>query len=402
MSNASATQQSIVFEQIDSSLVTEIPEKYKNRTLINSRYVFEKKIGSGSFGSVYRGINIISGDRVAIKFEATTTKIPTLLWESKILNHLAGIPGVVKLRYFGSESNKNIIVMDLFSHTLCEEIKKLKADNSTIDASLHTINENVSLVLQQQQQQQQPHPQCSDNESPNIENSSINDDINENEKKNSEHLENSPPSSYLCADINTECVDNLPKQIPSYTKDVTNYLISMIQIIKRVHDAGVVHRDIKPENFMLSRHSSEQKSGDYEKILNIIDFGLSRFYMKGEKHVINTYDKSMVGTMRYTSKHIHEGNVYSRRDDIISIMYVVIYLLKGTLTWMGLSSKKGDTRTKEELVYDKKAMTTSEELCEGLPTLFQKLLDYSYSLEFEEKPDYSYMIRQCKMLLKTL
>uniref|UniRef100_A0A6C0EX01 non-specific serine/threonine protein kinase n=1 Tax=viral metagenome TaxID=1070528 RepID=A0A6C0EX01_9ZZZZ len=403
MSNASATQQPIVFEQIDSSMVTEIPEKYKNRTLINSRYVFEKKIGSGSFGSVYRGINIISGDRVAIKFEATTTKIPTLLWESKILNHLAGIPGVVKLRYFGSESNKNIIVMDLFSRTLCEEINKLKADNSIIDASLHTRNENVNLVLQQQQQPRpHPYPQCSDNESPNIENSSINDDVNELEEKNSEYLENSPPSSHLCADINTECVDNLMKQIPSYTKDVTNYLISMIQIIKRVHDAGVVHRDIKPENFMLSLHSSEQKSGDDEKILNIIDFGLSRFYMKGEKHVINTYDKSMVGTMRYTSKHIHEGNVYSRRDDIISIMYVAIYLLKGTLTWMGLSSKKGDTRTKEELVYDKKVMTTSEELCEGLPTLFQKLLDYSYSLEFEEKPDYSYMIRQCKMLLKTL
>ena len=402
MSNTSATQQPVVFEQIDSSLVKEIPEKYKNRTLINSRYVFEKKIGSGSFGSVYRGINIISGDRVAIKFEATTTKIPTLLWESKILNHLAGIPGVVKLRYFGSESNKNIIVMDLFSHTLCEEITKLKTDNSTIDSALHTRNENVSLVLQQPQPQPQSQPQCSDNESPNIENSSINEDINEHEKKNSEYLENSPPSSYLCADINTECLDKLMKHTPSYTKDVTNYLISMIQIIKRVHDAGIVHRDIKPENFMLSLHSSEQKSGDYEKILNIIDFGLSRFYMKGEKHVINTYDKSMVGTMRYTSKHIHEGNVYSRRDDIISIMYVVIYLLKGTLTWMGLSSKKGDTRTKEELVYDKKVMTTSEELCEGLPTLFQKLLDYSYSLEFEEKPDYSYMIRQCKMLLKKL
>ena len=101
-------------------------EKYRNRTLINERYIFEKKIGMGSFGSVYRGRNIISNDGVAIKFEATTAKLPTLLWESKILNHLSGTPGVVKLRYFGVESNKNIIVMDLFSHNLAEEIKRLK------------------------------------------------------------------------------------------------------------------------------------------------------------------------------------------------------------------------------------------------------------------------------------
>lgn len=385
MSNISLAKQksevAAISECVNSSLEPEILEKYKNRTLINSRYVFEKKIGSGSFGSVYRGINIISGDRVAIKFEATTTKIPTLLWESKILNHLAGIPGVVKLRYFGSESNKNIIVMDLFSHTLYEEINKLKADNSTIEEQMQLYSENG-------------------NETPSIENTSIKDGSNEFEKKNIEYSENSPPSSYRCSDINKEFQDNIAKEIPSYTKDVTQYLISMIQIIKRVHDAGVVHRDIKPENFMLSLHSSEQKSSDDEKILHIIDFGLSRFYMKGDKHVINTYDKSIVGTMRYISKHIHEGNVYSRRDDIISIMYVVIYLLKGNLPWTGLLPKKGDIRTKEELVYDKKVITSSDELCKGLPTLFKKILDYAYSLEFEDKPDYSYMIRQCKMLLK--
>lgn len=396
MSKESVTQY-IVFEETDSSHVKEIPEiqemleiqeiqeKYKNKTVINSRYIFEKKIGSGSFGSVYKGRNIISGDRVAIKFEATTTKVPTLLWESKILNHLAGISGVVKLRYFGTESNKNIIVMDLFSHTLCEEINNLKSENYTVEA--------------------QTQQQCSDNgnESPSIENTSIKDDSNEFEKKNIEYSEISPPSSYICSDINKVFITNIVKQIPSYTKEVTQYLISMIQIIKRVHDAGVVHRDIKPENFMISLPSTEQKKQESsEKTLHIIDFGLSIFYMKGDKHVINTYDKSMVGTMRYTSKHIHKGNVYSRRDDIISIIYVVIYLLKGNLPWTGLIPKKGDMRTKEELVYDKKVITSSEELCEGLPTLFKKMLDYAYSLEFEEKPDYSYMIRQCKLSLRVL
>jgi hypothetical protein len=114
----------------ENTLNSALQEKYRNRTLINQRYIFEKKIGAGSFGTVYKGKNIISGDGVAIKFEATTAKLPTLLWESKILNHLAGTAGVVKLRYFGVEANKNIIVMDLFSHSLFEEIEKINTGTS--------------------------------------------------------------------------------------------------------------------------------------------------------------------------------------------------------------------------------------------------------------------------------
>jgi hypothetical protein len=100
----------------------------------------------------------------------------------------------------------------------------------------------------------------------------------------------------------------------------------------------------------------------------------------------------VVGTPLFMSRHIHEENTYSRRDDIISILYVIIYLIKDTLPWNGYNLA----------AYDKKVITTSEELCAGIPHIFQKLLDYAYSLNFEEKPDYSYMIRQCKMLIKTL
>jgi serine/threonine protein kinase len=189
--------------------------------------------------------------------------------------------------------------------------------------------------------------------------------------------------------------------VPVHIIVVTKYLISMIEIIARVHEAGIVHRDIKPDNFMLSvTGNTGESANSIEKKLNIIDFGLSRFYMKGDKHIDNTHDRSIVGTVRYISKHIHEGNVYSRRDDIISILYVAIYLAKGSLPWMGVTMKKGDMSTKEDVVYDIKDRTTSTELCEGIPYLFKKLLDYSYSLDFEDKPDYSYMTRQCKNYLK--
>jgi serine/threonine protein kinase len=378
---------------VDTSEVSNIPEKYRSRTVINSKYIFEKKIGSGSFGSVYRGRNIISGDGVAIKFEATTAKIPTLLWESKILNHLAGTPGVVKLRYFGTESNKNIIVMDLFSHTLCDEIQKLKKGNY-IEV---TKNEKNSTESQEQINSDQDIPERGTNSS--SEQVKTEGDDSSGDNKN-------PDTTDV---IGKDKLDGIIKKPPPHTKEVTGYLIAMIQIISRVHDAGIVHRDIKPENFMICFPTTEQKQKqkqkqkeDGEKMLHIIDFGLSKFYMKGDKHVTNTHDRSIVGTIRYISTHTHDGDVYSRRDDIISIIYVSIYLLKGTLPWCGLYPKKGDTRTKEELVYDKKLKTTSDELCEGLPALFKKLLDYAYSLEFDDKPDYLYMIRQCKILLRSL
>lgn len=384
-----ATQVADTTSVVDNSA---IPEKYRSRTVINSKYIFEKKIGAGSFGSVYRGRNIISGDGVAIKFEATTAKLPTLLWESKILNHLAGTPGIVKLRYFGTESNKNIIVMDLFSHTLCEEIEKLKKGEERDKLPEISNQDKISTDSQEQINLEQDIPihEKGTNSSSELEKTECDDSS----------IDNKNPDT-------TEAKEgdklDIEKKIPPYTKEVTLYLISMLQIINRVHDAGIVHRDIKPENFMISLPNTEQKQQETsEKMLHIIDFGLSRFYMKGDSHVINTYDRSIVGTIRYISTHIHDGNVYSRRDDIISIIYVSIYLLKGKLPWMGLYPKKGDTRTKEELVYDKKVNTTSDKLCEGLPYLFQKLLDYAYSLEFEDKPDYSYMIRQCKTLLRVI
>lgn len=380
--------------------VSNVPEKYRNRTLINSKYIFEKKIGSGSFGTVYRGRNIISGDGVAIKFEATTANIPTLLWESKIMNHLAGTPGVVKLRYFGTESNKNIIVMDLFSHTLFEEITKIKMNSSVMtqksgahesskESASSPTDADIGEGLDKKEQT--------------IKYSSSSDS----EGETNTVMNTSAESQCLIQPKNTSTSSSdIPVQLPSIPLHiimVTKYLISMIDIIARVHDAGIVHRDIKPDNFMLSvvgNTGESSNSNSIEKKLNIIDFGLSRFYMKGDKHVDNTSDRSIVGTVRYISTHIHEGNVYSRRDDIISIMYVAIYLAKGNLPWMGVTVKKGDTITKEDMIYDIKVKTTSTELCEGIPYLFKKLLDYSYSLDFEYKPDYSYMTRQCKNYLK--
>jgi serine/threonine protein kinase len=385
----------------DSTALHALQDKYRNRTLINQKYIFEKKIGAGSFGTVYKGKNIISGDGVAIKFEATTAKLPTLLWESKILNHLAGTAGVVKLRYFGVEANKNIIVMDLFSHSLSEDIHKLKNGISKCTTKPeHNSTESQDEIVSEK-----------DTGKKGTNSSSERDNTGGVDVKNqSQSHDGSSSAGGEGENGNDGDIDSMIKKLPPFTKEVTGYMIEMLQIISRVHDEGIVHRDIKPENFMIGisktdkdeNYQNDQKENDKTPTLHIIDFGLSKFYKKGDKHVINTNDKSMVGTMRYVSTHVHDGCVYSRRDDIISILYVSIYLLKGKLPWCGLYPKKGDTTTKEQMVYAKKVNTTSTDVCEGLPSLFKKLLDYAYTLEFEDKPDYLYMIRQCKTLMRAL
>ena len=381
-----------------------VPEKYRHRSLINQKYLFETKIGSGSFGSVYKGKNVISDEPVAIKFEAVTTNIPTLLWESKILNHLAGTQGVVKLRYFGTESNKNIIVMDLFSHTLYEEIKQIRV-SQTKEPSNSTEVEMGS--------EHDTHPIYSSPQS----------SIEHNMSGNDSDTGVSKTIHITTTTVLLTEMESLKPIIKPHILSVVKYLIPMIEIIERVHEAGVVHRDIKPENFMISERSerSDRSEGgvggggaNIEKRLHIIDFGLSRFYMKGDKHVSKTSktvsntdtntntnnSNNMVGTIRYMSINIHKNEIYTRRDDIISIMYVAIYFARGNLPWSGLIPEKGDKRQKDELVYEKKIKITSMELCENIPRVFQKLLDYSYSLKFEDKPDYVYMIRQCKNFLK--
>jgi serine/threonine protein kinase len=351
----------------EHSLVEETHDitKYQHRNLINSKYVFERKIGKGSFGCIYQGLNIITQEKVAIKYEATTCAQPTLVWESKILNHLSGIPGVVKLRYFGSESNKNIIVMDLFSHTLAEEVIKLKkeASKSIFNRKYESGSESGS--------------EC--------------------EMQSSDENSNSDNSNIHSLDYKY------------YLKDVLKYMISIVEIIEKIHEKGVIHRDIKPENFMISRSRIQDNQTDQTnpssdqviKKVNIIDFGLSRIYMKEDVHIPNKADASIVGTMRYISTHIHEGNVYSRRDDIISILYVIVYLLKGKLPWCSLKIEPGDKRTKAEIVYEVKKQTPIPNLCRGLPDIFERMLTYAYKINFSEKPDYIYLKRLCKKELSS-
>jgi len=57
---------------------------------VGRKYRLGRKIGSGSFGDIYLGTNMTTGEEVAIKLESVKTKHPQLLYESKIYRILHG------------------------------------------------------------------------------------------------------------------------------------------------------------------------------------------------------------------------------------------------------------------------------------------------------------------------
>jgi serine/threonine protein kinase len=190
--------------------------------------------------------------------------------------------------------------------------------------------------------------------------------------------------NYLVMDLLEESLEDRKERHGRFsTPKVIKTAIELITIFEQIHNRGIVHRDVKPQNFLI------KKIGEKE-LVNIIDFGLSRAYIDdNNEHIPMKTDRSLIGTVRYASLNVHEGITYSRRDDLESLGYVLIYLLADHLPWQGIKAK--DKTTKYEKIYICKKGYNSRCLCEELPPEFEAYIEYTRSLGFSEKPDYTYL-----------
>ncbi|XP_040599761.1 casein kinase I-like [Mesocricetus auratus] len=265
---------------------------------VGNRYLLGHKIGSGSFGEVYLGTDIATGEEVAIKLESVKAKHPQLHIESKIYKTMQGAVGIPTIRWGGSEGDYNAIVMELLGPSL-EDLFNFCSRKF----SLKTV-----LLLADQ----------------------------------------------------------------------------MISRIEYIHSKNYIHRDVKPENFLMGR-------GKKGNLVHIIDFGLAKKYRDARTHQHIPYreSKNLTGTVRYASINMHLGIELSRRDDLESLGYVMMYFNLGSLPWQGL--KAATKRQKYERITEKKMSTPVEVLCRGYPSEFATYLNFCRSLHFEDKPDYSYL-----------
>ncbi|XP_022230315.2 casein kinase I-like [Drosophila obscura] len=165
--------------------------------------------------------------------------------------------------------------------------------------------------------------------------------------------------------------------------------------LETIHTLGYIHRDVKPENFLMGL-------GDKSKKVFLIDFGMSHRYKNPDtqKHIKFRSVGSIFGTLRYSSRNAQMGNEQSRRDDLESLMYCLIYFYRGTLPWIGLTA--ANEKQKTELIIEKKKSLDIDDLCQTFPPLITLLIKYVRNLFFCEDPDYVYMRQMLRVAFRDL
>ncbi|CAA0818219.1 casein kinase I [Striga hermonthica] len=268
--------------------------------VIGGKFKLGRKIGSGSFGELYLGVNIQTGEEVAVKLESAKTKHPQLHYESKLYMLLQGGTGIPHLKWFGVEGEYNAMAIDLLGPSL-EDL-------------FNYCNRKFTL------------------------------------------------------------------------KTVLMLADQLINRVEYMHSRGFLHRDIKPDNFLMGL-------GRKANQVYIIDYGLAKKYrdLQTHKHIPYRENKNLTGTARYASVNTHLGVEQSRRDDLESLGYVLMYFLRGSLPWQGL--KAGTKKQKYDRISEKKMLTPVEVLCKSYPSEFISYFHYCRSLRFDDKPDYSYLKR---------
>ena len=175
-------------------------------------------------------------------------------------------------------------------------------------------------------------------------------------------------------------------------KDICMIAIQCINRIETVHSKGIIHCDIKPENFVIDEKD--------QRMIYLIDFGLCKKYRSNRthKHVQFSITKTLTGTARYASRYTLSGFQMSRRDDLESLSYMILYFLTKKLSWQGISAKTLESRYKKILI--KKNQLEKWDKFIEIPIQIQKFIIYCRSLKFEQEPDYMKMKNFFKELMK--
>ena len=270
--------------------------------LIGKKYNICGRLGTGKFGSVYKGKHYKNNTEFAIKFEDVNMNIKLLRHETTILKYLyerdtRNIPAV---SWFGIHNHYTCLVMTLYECSLYDYV---------------ITKGNLSV------------------------------------------------------------------------SKISSIIYQLVTILKSVHDNSVIHRDIKPQNIMV-------KSGE----LYLIDFGFSTIFIDEDgEHVPDDCSEHIIGSPKYVSYNIHTGAIPSRRDDLISLGYLYLFLHEKQLSWenigddMSVNDEYDETSIyhyKNLLRQEMKQISAIDFTSTSHDHNLQNYLKYVYHLKYEEQPNY--------------
>jgi len=257
--------------------------------LINNKYTLIEKIGGGTFGTIYKGQNIRTGENVAIKIEPIHCQTKMLKNESIVYQYLNNLKGIPTVKWFGKDDTNYYMVINL------------------LGKSLQDVKDKMGKL-----------------------------------------------SLQLAIKIG----------------------INILHLLQTIHNNGLIHRDIKPDNFLLGLNENNNQ-------LYIIDFGFCKKYLINDKHIEMKKTSSIIGSHSYASINSHNCIELSRRDDLESLGYLLIYLISNQLEWQNIELPNEKERNnliklkKEQIIFNK-----------NIPVVFINFLNYVRNLKFEETPNY--------------
>lgn len=258
--------------------------------IIGNKYELIRKINSGSFGALYKGKNIRTDELVAVKIEKKS-EINTLKYEANVYKYLnsKNVNGFIKLRWFGSDTRYNYLVIDLLGNSL----KNIQSNND-----------------------------------------------------------------YLIFDVGKKIINKL----------------------MRLHENKIIHRDIKPDNILLNSENS------FDEIY-LIDFTFSKKYINAENiHIEEKKINRIIGSLNYISLNIHNLIEPSRRDDLESAIYILIYIYLGKLDWENEKDINKIIQMKENIIYNT-----------NIPQYLTQMMSYVRTIAFNERPNYFYLMSFLQM-----
>ena len=201
--------------------------------------------------------------------------------------------------------------------------------------------------------------------------------------------------------------DNMCLVMPVYDCSLYDYVIAkehlsvskiksiiyqLTNILSSIHNNGVIHRDIKPQNIMV-------KAGE----LYLIDFGFSTFFINGEgEHVDDDCSEDIIGSPKYVSYNVHSGSMASRRDDLISLGYLYLFLHERQLSWENIEDDNSvnDEYTETSIYHSKNILRLELKKLSNIMLIsnnhdasLQNYLKYVYNLTYEELPNYAAILK---------